>query len=75
MNVEHTELKREGRAQSATATWYAAGPEPTGDAFGNSVSALLAVPRPTLRKPSVPSGRLGRARRLLPQAGSGCSGT
>jgi hypothetical protein len=44
MNVEHTELKREGHAQSARATWYAAGPEPTGDAFGNSVSALLAVP-------------------------------
>jgi hypothetical protein len=45
MNVEHTELKREGHAQSATATWYGAGPEPTGDAFGNSVSALLAVPK------------------------------
>jgi hypothetical protein len=45
MNVEHTELKWEGHAQSATATWYSAAPEPSGDAFRNSVSALLAVPK------------------------------
>jgi hypothetical protein len=41
MNVEHTELKWEGHAQSATSTWYSAEPG-AASSFESDVGALLA---------------------------------